>query len=304
MKTASWTVHTLMDFPTNNFGFIPYTIEDFFCQYPSWKSTSCHISFYMLLYFQQGSAQILIDKDLVLLEQETIVCVGPHSVCRFQIQTPLSGKIILFGEEFFSLNYTKNVLEHMDGMNYNSYYLKTIHPKERSTWDVCLQEIFDIYAQQGKNKIPKLGALLHFLLLNLDDEPNQVVSQNVSVKAEKYQAFRRLIEMHYTQEKHLVFYASQLHISVHYLNRICKENSGLSSSKLIRNRILQEAERYLLHTYKAVSEIAYDLGFTSVTYFITFFKKNTGKTPEQFRKYYSNHFSLPSKNLAYASSQF
>ena len=52
---------------------------------------------------------------------------------------------------------------------------------------------------------------------------------------------------------------------------------------MIRERILLEAKRLLVHSPQTVAEIAYQLNFEDTSYFGRFFKKHTGTTPEQFR---------------------
>ncbi|RZK31013.1 MAG: AraC family transcriptional regulator, partial [Hymenobacter sp.] len=44
------------------------------------------------------------------------------------------------------------------------------------------------------------------------------------------------------------------------------------------------AQRLLHYTNCSVNEIANQLGFENGSYFITFFRKKVGLTPEQFRK--------------------
>ena len=46
---------------------------------------------------------------------------------------------------------------------------------------------------------------------------------------------------------------------------------------------LTEAKRQLVFTNLAIGEIAYDLAFADPSHFGRFFKKQTGKTPQEFR---------------------
>ena len=45
-----------------------------------------------------------------------------------------------------------------------------------------------------------------------------------------------------------------------------------------------EAQRQLLGTPNEVSQVAFELGYDDTSYFIRFFKKKVGATPEAFRK--------------------
>jgi len=80
------------------------------------------------------------------------------------------------------------------------------------------------------------------------------------------------------------FYADKLNVTANYLNKICKREVGKTAGDMIRKRIIIEAQRYLHYTNLTINEIAFDLGFENASYFITFFKKQTYFTPEQFRK--------------------
>jgi AraC-like DNA-binding protein len=78
-------------------------------------------------------------------------------------------------------------------------------------------------------------------------------------------------------------FASQLSVHVNHLNRALRENTGKTTSKIIAERVTQEARSLLLHTNWNVSEIAWSLGFEESSHFINFFKKNTSLSPGAFR---------------------
>lgn len=80
-------------------------------------------------------------------------------------------------------------------------------------------------------------------------------------------------------------FANQLNIHVNHLNRAVKEMTQKTTSQIIAERILQEAKILLKHSQWNVAEIAYALGFTEVTHFNNFFKKQTQISPLKFRKY-------------------
>lgn len=78
-------------------------------------------------------------------------------------------------------------------------------------------------------------------------------------------------------------FAQQLNVHVNHLNRAVKETTEKTTTQLIAERILQEAKILLKHSQWNVSEIAYALGFTEVTHFNNFFKKQVGTSPGKFR---------------------
>jgi len=105
-----------------------------------------------------------------------------------------------------------------------------------------------------------------------------------NLKKEKLHKFEGLIDKHFRDEKLPSFYADLLSISTNYLNKICREENGQTAGEIIRRRITIEGQRLLHYTNCSVNEIAGQLGFENVSYFVTFFRKQTNLTPEQFRK--------------------
>jgi AraC-like DNA-binding protein len=80
-------------------------------------------------------------------------------------------------------------------------------------------------------------------------------------------------------------FADQLSVHVNHLNRVIKETTGRTTTEIISDRIVQEAIAMLQHTTLNISEIAYSLGFDYPAHFNNFFKKQTGKTPGEFRSF-------------------
>lgn len=64
------------------------------------------------------------------------------------------------------------------------------------------------------------------------------------------------------------------------LNLICKSILQQTVTEIIENRKLTEAKSQLTYTDKQISEI----GYNEKGYFTRVFKKQTGKTPSEFRE--------------------
>lgn len=73
------------------------------------------------------------------------------------------------------------------------------------------------------------------------------------------------------------------YLTGNYLNRAIKETTQKTTSQIIEERVLQEAKILLKHSNWNIAEIAYALGFTEVTHFNNFFKKNIQMSPSKFR---------------------
>jgi AraC family transcriptional regulator, transcriptional activator of pobA len=97
------------------------------------------------------------------------------------------------------------------------------------------------------------------------------------------ESLRRLVDQHFRSERQIGFYAGQLAMTTDRLNDHVKRATGVTAGHLIRQRVLIEAKRELVFTGRAITDIAYDLGFTDPSHFARFFRKQTGTTPQTFR---------------------
>jgi AraC-like DNA-binding protein len=95
--------------------------------------------------------------------------------------------------------------------------------------------------------------------------------------------FRQLVEKNYLHKRKVSEYAELLFVTPHYLNDTVKEMTGKSASTYIQEQVLMEAKAQLIQTECTVTQIAANIKFSDQSYFCRFFRKMTGKSPEQYR---------------------
>jgi AraC-like DNA-binding protein len=78
--------------------------------------------------------------------------------------------------------------------------------------------------------------------------------------------------------------AASLNMSYTWFRRMFKQYTGLAPAQYIAQLKIQKAKELLSVTSMPVKKIALDLGFESIDYFSTFFKKRTKKSPGEFRR--------------------
>jgi len=78
--------------------------------------------------------------------------------------------------------------------------------------------------------------------------------------------------------------AEKLNLSSRYLSDLLKQETGKTAIDLIHIYLVNEAKNRLKGDDQSVSEIAYELGFENLPYFSRLFKKETGISPNQFKK--------------------
>lgn len=103
----------------------------------------------------------------------------------------------------------------------------------------------------------------------------------------KHEIFIRLIQLidaHYTEERGVEFYADKLCLSPKYLSALSKSVCGFTVQELIFKSIIRKSISLLKNTQKNIQEIADFFNFPNASYFGTFFKKQTGMSPQQYRR--------------------
>jgi len=79
-------------------------------------------------------------------------------------------------------------------------------------------------------------------------------------------------------------FAEQLSVHINYLNRSLKEVTGKTTTQLITERFMQEAQALLVHSNWSISEIGFVFGFEEPTHFARAFRNYTGNTPSSLRR--------------------
>lgn len=245
--------------------------------------SSAHTQDYFSLYvITEGTGNFCVDGKDYTIDNSCVMILHPKSVNTINLQNA-KGYIVQFTEDFFSLSYNDNIL-------YNFSFFKGSFPHLHLTQDTA-QKISGLMTLMksehespytGKQKI--LRSYLNIVLFELEKIYPKIYLNNDKSRAnDKILEFHQLIDLHYIESKKPSEYAEKLNLSPNYLNKLCKKQTGSTAGEIIRKKLIAEAKKLLCYTSFSISEISYELNFDSVSYFITFFKKSTGTTPEAFR---------------------
>jgi len=239
--------------------------------------------FYFILIVSKGKSFHEIDFVKYLISNHTIFFMRPGQVHQLQLKVDSEGYVLEFSKEFQRMSFpTANNLLHRAA---NRNYCK-LDKKDFNTLSTTLQNMLEEYQakQEGYENVIRANLeifLTRFLRYRQNSEPSAKAN---SYQQEKLQEFMDLLETNISTTKQVAAYADMVHLSPFQLNSITKSLLGKTVTELIEDQILLEAKRYLLATSNQVNQIAFQLGYEDVSYFIRFFKKRTGQTPEVFRK--------------------
>lgn len=277
-------VCNLAEFDTDFQHFLICDLDDFQATFQELQTPHKN-DFYTILFVDDAIGVVQIDNAVVHLEQAKIIVIEPGCVNTINIQGKASGKVICFSETFFSLRYNNNILNHFGFLETENRVVSELSKSQSEKFESLLKLIYQEYLLHSEEGINLLRSYINIILFELERllSPESVL-RKTDVKLDKMNQFKKLIEQQYSKYKLPSYYADKLNITTNHLNKLCKEETGKTAGDLIRKHILIESQRQLRFTTLSINEIADELGFESPSYFITFFKKQVGITPEQFRK--------------------
>lgn len=264
--------------------------EDFMAETTSTFRKPHRHNYYMILLATSGAGKQLIDFHRYEIKPGRVFLMFPGQIHAWEEDDQLKGFLIFFTAEFFTLRYNNNNLLEFPFFQPGAPqpYVDLCDARSSSLSAVCTDMLAE-YETGESDYLKMLRSYLNIFLVHckrLYDHAYarfDAMDQNAALIV---QNFQQLIEQHFAEKHKVRDYAEMLLITPNYLNAVSSRITGKSAGELIRNRIMLEAKRMLLHDKRTVAEIGHDLHFDDNSYFCRFFKKYEGTSPEKFRKYY------------------
>lgn len=199
-----------------------------------------------------------------------VIAISPDFMRRINIDIKNMMPLFLIFVENPALTLTPEESRSMRGM---------IAQIERETRGPETHFSFDIVSGLIAATIYKVGDIMYHYLAEHPEGQN-----NSHNRAEEYfKQFTHLLGEHFREERSVGFYARQLCITPKYLTTLIKRISGQSVSEWIDNYVILEAKTLLKYSTMSIQEIAYYLNFPNQSFFGSYFKRNTGMSPSQYK---------------------
>lgn len=138
-------------------------------------------------------------------------------------------------------------------------------------------------SQKNGQNTEIIRTFLHVFLLKCQQFQKEQQHPNASLMAE-YQQLLHLIELNFRTYHQPSYYVEKLGLGTKKTNQICQINAGMNLGDTIKNRLMLEAKRLLIHSDYSIKQIAYFLGFDDPSYFNRFFRKAENISAGQYRK--------------------
>jgi AraC-like DNA-binding protein len=135
-----------------------------------------------------------------------------------------------------------------------------------------------------KDNLEKLkSSLISYGFELIDDTKSQTIEKIKTIIVELVHYKEEPIKINYS-----AFIESKLHKNYTYLSNLFSEVTGVTIEKYLINQKIERVKELLVYDELTLSEIAYQLGYSSVAYLSLQFKKVTGLTPAHFKKIKDN----------------
>jgi AraC family transcriptional regulator, transcriptional activator of pobA len=240
--------------------------------------------FYFVLAVQSGSGFHEIDFVQYPVRHNGVFILRPGQVHKLELTADTNGFLLEFDLSFYQ---PKNTIAEHRWKKASSKNFCEVEAAKFKKLHAYLATIFDEYSSKPEGYIEAIKANLDLFFLEYirqSKNPNSIAKSESGYIQERFEELVRLLETNIVNMKNVSDYADLLNLSPYQLNSIAKTSVGKTVTDLINDQIILEAKRNLIATSAQVKEVADKLGYEDPSYFIRFFKKHTGQSPDTFRK--------------------
>lgn len=220
-----------------------------------------------------------------------MVFMSPRQIMQWDEDTELeqNGFIITFHEDFIRGTELSTTIKNYGFFSYATNEALHVSPKEEQV----LQTIFETLEAEYHNNQDEFSkdiiiSQLETLLTYSDRFYKRQFINRQEVSSLLLDQFKAELRNFYSDTHimgipHIEEIAQKLSVSQRYLSDTLKAETGKSAKEHISLFIIEKAKDRLLGSTESISQIAYDLGFEYPQHFSKMFKKQTGKSPKEFR---------------------
>lgn len=240
--------------------------------------------FYFVLFVEIGSGEHDIDFIHYEVTDSAVFFVRPGQVHRLLLEQGTRGFMLQFTTDF----YTPKDLPAIQVLRKvsNKNFCQLSQDRFQHLFSL-LELVFAEFTDKQERYKESVRAYLDILFIALARQSSRAgvsVDKSNVYALERLDELQDLLEKNIRDHKQVSDYARMMSITTYQLNAITKSTLHKTASELINEHILLEAKRLLIATTNQVVQIADLLGYDDPSYFIRFFKKQTGFTPEAFRQ--------------------
>lgn len=257
------------------------------------KGSAHTLTYYDITFITEGEGTFSIDNQTVEAIPGDVFFSKPGEIRNWDTEHITGGYALIFEDEFLSSFFKDSLfVQHLPYFN-PSKTARKLHLPDM-LYSRILQLLRDVKTEidtYQQNDVHVLRALLFeaLMLLNrayLDTEPTLNEDKEINKEAGNIHLnkFIQAVNAHIKEQHSVRYYADKLCITPNYLNEIVSSTLNISAKQYIRSKVMDEAKRLLVYTHLPIAEIAFELNFSTVSYFVRSFRQCTKETPLSYRQ--------------------
>lgn len=244
---------------------------------------------YIKILFLPSGYKIRVDFNEYVIHKQALFFVAPNQILQIEETGSEAGHFIFYNSDFYCIQIHDAEVA-CDGLLFNNInnmprvdveeeevdFIKFLFHQIEGEFrlnDISLEEMIRTYLKQLLIKSTRLWKQQH---LN-----KEAVNQKGDL--DFFRKFTLLVDAHYKEKHSVADYADLLYVAPKTITHKFKRLLLPQPNDIIKNRIVLEAKRLLVHTSMTTKEIAYELGYEDPAYFSKLFKGKTNYSPSDFR---------------------
>lgn len=248
--------------------------------------------YFEIVFFKKGKGHIVLNHQKIPIEDNSIIFISTFQKRQWHLNPD--------GLDFTALVFQEDFLNDFFMDKHFTYRLLYFYQLEFPLIMKVEQEIIERYCdllleikielvKTKEDSVHIIRSLIYYLLQKL----NRKYASNHNLSLEKNEnnyafQFKKLMEVHIQDKQRVNDYIELLGVSRISLNRAVKEQFNVTTTHLLKQRLLVEIKNHLIHSDMTLAEIAFKLNFSEPNHLMRFFKNQTGITTSEFIADYQN----------------
>jgi len=242
--------------------------------------------FFEIIVFKKVEGSLILNQKKHELRNNSVVFISPFQKRKWLLtSSQVEFTTLIFKEEFLNDFFSDKLFPYKLLFFFQYSYPLVISLENTHSQSLCggLMEIKHELTFPMCDSHHIIRSLLYYHLQKLNREYATTNKIPLSIPDNNFAyLLKQLLENHIRQKHRIDDYTSSLKISRITLNKAVQKQFNVSTTHLIKNRLLAEVKNELLFGGKNINEIANILNFSEPQHMIRFFKNNTGQTPTEF----------------------
>ncbi|MFD3530147.1 AraC family transcriptional regulator [Streptomyces sp. NPDC058664] len=263
---------------------VPFAVGGFDAVGPLSRAAFPHRhTFHEIVHVTAGTGTHVVDLDRRPLRPPHLDVILPGQVHHWEDAHGLDGTVVLFTEDFL-LDHPgdRDLLRRLGERPW-----RTLDGPTHARTGRLMAELVEEYRHGADGFATVLRSLLHVLLVRTarlpgPGAPTPPPGRPGAVSEE----FTRLITRTGAETRTVRECAELIGVTPGHLAEAVRAATGRTPAALLREARTREAQRLLVSTDLTVRQVASRVGFGDPAYFCRFFRRETGRSPGDFRKHH------------------